>query len=422
MQIKTLLNHVEKHASFVYGKAHIEEDDDGQRPCLCVEIRPRANSRARCSKCGHRRPGYDRLPERRFEFVPLWGMAVYFLYAMRRVNCPTCGIVVESVPWAKGKNQLTTTYAWFLARWAKRMCWTDVAQAFHTSWDKVFRAAEMAVSWGLKHRDLSGITAIGIDEVLWHRGHHYLTVVYQIDAECRRLLWIGQRRTAMTLMRFFHGFGPERMAGLRFICSDMWKGYLKVIAYYQQKGRLTAVHLLDRFHIAQNMSKAIDKIRAQEAKSLKAKGIDVLRRARWCVLKRSENLTEAQEAKLADLARHNLKTYRAYLLKEDFRNFWEYIRPGWAEKFLDQWCTRAMRSRLEPMKKMARSLRNHRELLLNWFRARGHVSLGAVEGCNNRLKTIVRRAFGFRTFRATEIALYHAMGDLPEPDFTHEFC
>jgi len=421
MQLKTILNRVQKHASFVYGNIELQEDDSG-RPCLCVEIRPRANGRAKCSKCGRRRPGYDRLGERRFEFVPLWGIAVYFLYTMRRVNCPSCGVVVEAVPWAEGKNQLTTTYAWFLARWAKRLCWKEVAEAFHTSWEKVFRAVEMAVSWGLAHRDLSSVTAIGVDEVLWHRGHHYLTVVYQIDTNCRRLLWIGKERTAKTLMRFFFWFGPDRIRRLRFICTDMWRGYLKVIAYYAKKGTLTAVHLLDRFHIAQNMNKAIDKVRAQEAKELKAKGIDVLKRARWCVLKRPENLTQQQDAKLADLARHNLKTYRAYLLKEDFQNFWEYIRPGWAEKFIDRWCTRTMRSRIEPMKKIARSLRKHKELILNWFRARGLVSLGAVEGCNNRLKLTIRKAFGFKTFRATEIALYHAMGDLPEPEFTHKFC
>jgi len=420
MLIKTILNRVQKHSGFVYDREELREEDGQEQ--LWVSIRPRAHSQAQCSRCGERHPGYDTLAERRFEFVPLWGICVFFLYAMRRVDCPTCGIVVESVPWASGKNHLTTTYAWFLARWAKRLCWTEVAKAFQTSWEKVFRAVEMAVSWGLAHRDLSNITAIGVDEVLWHRGQHYLTVVYQSDAHCRRLLWIGQRRTAITLMRFFFWFGKERTSRLRFICSDMWKGYLKVIAYQTQKYAHHLVHLLDRFHLAQNMNKAIDKVRATEAKALKEKGIEVLKRARWCVLKRPENLTEFQDAKLADLARHNLKTYRAYLLKEDFQNFWEYIRPGWAAKFLDRWCRRTMRSRIEPMKKIARSLREHRELILNWFRAKGLVSLGAVEGCNNRLKLTIRKAFGFRTFRATEIALYHAMGDLPEPPMTHRFC
>jgi transposase len=348
---------------------------------------------------------------------------VFFVYAMRRVNCPQCGVVVEQVPWANGKHQLTTTYAWFLARWAKRLSWKETAKAFRTTWEKVFSAVSMAVDWGLAHRELDNITAIGVDEVLWHRGHHYLTVVYQIDAHCKRLLWVGKNRTTICFMRFFHWLGDERTRKLRFVCSDMWQPYLKVLAYKAQRGVLSAAHLLDRFHIAKNMNKAIDKVRATEAKQLAAKGIDILKHSRWCVLKRPENLTERQEAKLAELERkRNLKTFRAYLLKESFQAFWDYVSPAWAAKFLDRWCTRTMRSRIEPMKKMAVQLRNHRALLLNWFKARAAISLGAVEGLNNRLKLTIRKSYGFRSFRCTEIALYHAMGDLPEPPTTHRFC
>jgi transposase len=420
MLIKTILNRVQKFKSFVYAKVRLAEEE-GQA-VLLVTVVPRANSRAECSGCGQKRAGYDDLDERRFEFVPLWGIAVFFLYVMRRVDCPNCGVVVESVPWGNGKHQLTTTYAWFLAKWAKRLSWKEVSEAFQTSWEKVFSAVSMAVAWGLSHRDLSGVTAIGIDEVLWHRGHKYLTVVYQVNEHCKRLLWVGIDRKAKTLMRFFRDFGEERTRQLRFICSDMWQPYLKVLAYKAKKGLLSAVHLLDRFHLAQNMNKAIDKVRAAEAKKLKEQGIEVLKRSRWCVLKRPENLTENQELKLAELARWNLKTFRAYLLKEDFQGFWDYVSPAWAGKFLDRWCYRTMRSRIEPMKKIARSLRNHRELILNWFRAKGLISLGAVEGLNNRLKLTFRKSYGFRTFKATEIALYHTMGDLPEPPTTHRFC
>ena len=122
------------------------------------------------------------------------------------------------------------------------------------------------------------------------------------------------------------------------------------------------------------------------------------------------------------MAHMSLKAVRAYLLKEDFQGFWNYVSPAWAGKFLDRWCTRAMRSRLDPMKRVARMLRRHRGLLLNWFRARGTISAGAVEGLNNKLKLTTKRAYGFRTFRALETALYHTLGDLPEPKVTHRFC
>ena len=167
----------------------------------------------------------------------------------------------------------------------------------------------------------------------------------------------------------------------------------------------------------------MDEIRRGEAARLERDGYEpVLKHSRWCLLKRPENRTEKQTVKMSELLQYNLQSVRSYLQREDFQRFWQYESPGWAVKFLDQWCTRTMRSKIEPMKKMARSLRDHRDLILNWFRARGTVSAGAVEGLNNKAKLTTRKAYGFRTYEAIEIALYHTLGDLPEPNFTHEFC
>jgi len=415
MLVKTILNRIQKHSCFVYGAIVLSEQEEA----IEVDIRPRANSRPICSGCERAGPGYDTLEPRRFEFVPLWGLQVFFIYAMRRVDCSLCGVRVESVPWAQGKHHLTDTYAWFLARWAKRMSWKQVSEVFRTSWDNVFRSVQMAVGWGRQHMDLSGITAIGVDEILWQRGHHYLTLVYQIDEHCKRLLWIGQNRKVKTLLRFFLWFGKQRSSALEFICSDMWKPYLRVIA----KKTSQAVHILDRFHIMSHMSKAIDEVRAQEVRQLKADGYEpVLKGSRWLLLKRPENLTFRQEIKLADLLQYNLKSVRSYLLKEDFQSFWDYFSPYWAGRFLDRWCSRAMRSRIEPMKKVTKTLRKHRSLILNWFRAKGMISAAAVEGFNNKAKLTTRKAFGFRTFNAIEVALFHTLGDLPEPPMTHRFC
>ena len=326
---------------------------------------------------------------------------------------------VETVPWAEGKHHLTTTYAWFLARWAKRLSWTEVAEAFRTTWEHVFHSVEMAVTWGRDHCDLTGITAIGIDEIQWQRGHKYLTLVYQLDAGRKRLLWLGPDRKVKTLLRFFRWLDKDRAAALRFICSDMWTPYLRVVA--KKAGH--ALHILDRFHIMSHMSKAIDEVRAKEARDLKAHGYaPVLKHTRWLLLKRPEHLTEKQEPRLAELLRYNLRSVRSYLLREDFQFFWTYVSPTWAGRFLDRWCTRTLRSQIEPMKKVARMLRSHRELLLNWFRAKGTISNGTVEGFNNKAKLTTRRAFGFRTYRAVEIALYHTLGALPEPETTHRFC
>lgn len=387
MQLKTILNRVEHCKSFVYGEARMI-DTDG-RPSIEVRLQPRANGRPICSGCGQVRPGYDRLPVRRFEYVPLWGMPVFFLYAMRRVKCPDCGVKVEQVPWGDGKCSLTRSYRWFLARWAKRLSWKEVAEVFGASWDSVFRAVKHAVSWGLVHRDTSGIEAIGVDEIQWSRGHKYLTLVYQINDDLKRLLWVGSERTEATLRGFFQLLSDDARAGIRFVCSDMWQAYLKVIR--EELGH--AIHVLDRFHVMKKMNEAIDAVRREESRLVKNTRYEqVLKHSRWCLLKRPENLTAQQTVKLQELVKHNLRSVRARLMREDFQRFWEYRSPGWAGKFLDEWCKRAMRSRLDPIKKVASSLRNHRGLILNWFRAHGTISAGTVEGLNNKAKLTTRKA------------------------------
>ena len=325
---------------------------------------------------------------------------------------------VERIPWAEGKSRLTKTFQWFLASWAKLLAWQQVAKSFGTSWQSVYRSVHMAVTWGLKHRSLDNIEAIGVDEVQWQKGHHYLTLVYQIDGNCKRLLHIAPERTVRSLLSFFRLLGETRSKALRFVCSDMWQPYLKVIA--KKAGQ--ALHVLDRFHIMAKMNKAIDEVRAAEAKRLKGDGYEhVLKHSRWCLLKRKENLTEKQTVKLKELLKYNLQAVRAYLQKEDFQRFWEYRSPYWAASFLNEWCARVKRSRLEPMKKVARTLEKHGELILNWFQAKGAISSGMVEGLNYNVKLTMRKSYGFRTLEAIKTALYHRLGALPEPEFTHKF-
>ncbi len=415
MELITILNKCYRHKGYIYKKATFCDSENNQ---IEVLVESRKNSKPCCSKCGTQSPGYDRLPLRRFEFIPFWGFSLFLLYARRRVNCSHCGIVAEHVPWSDGKNHLTRAYMQYLAHWAKKMSWKEVAVSFKTSWEKVYKSVDYVVSWGLSKRDLGGITAIGVDEIQWHKGHKYLTLVYQINSGCTRLLWIGKERTEVTFSGFFDFLGKERTARLEFICSDMWKPYLNVI----KKKADHALHILDRFHIVARLNKALDEVRAEEHRNMKNDGYEpILTKSRWLLLKRPENLTEHQEAKLSELLKYNLKSLRAYLLKEDFQQFWNYVSPTWAGKFLDQWTTRVMRSQIEPLKKEAKTIRRHKDLILNWFRAKKMFSSGIVEGLNTKVKLTVRKSYGFRTFKCTEIALYHVLGKLPEPPLTHEF-
>ena len=417
MRIQTILNRVEKFKSFVYRGARLEEEDDGL--ALVVRVKPRKNNRPVCSACGKVGRAYDHLEERRFEFVPIWGILVFLAYRMRRVDCKRCGVTVELVPWGDGKNRLTTTYRWYLATWAKRLSWKEVGSIFRTSWDSVCRAVEHAVEWGLANRDLSKVTALGIDEIAWARGHTYLTLVYDIGGESKRLLAVEEERTEVSLRSCLESLGESVCGKIQYVCSDMWKPYLNVIAERLSE----AVHVLDRFHVMQQFGKALDEVRAEEAKRLVNDGYEpVLKQSRWCFLKRPENLTDKQTVKLSEILKYNLRTVRAYLLREEFQRLWEYNSAWWAGRFLDEWTGRVMRSRLEPMKKIARSIRNHRPLILNWFRARGQVSAGAVEGLNNKLKLVTRKSYGFRTADVAKLALLHNLGQLPEPERTHRFC
>jgi transposase len=420
MLFTTILNRVLKFKSFVFKNAKFGKMRKGQ-PTIEVEVVSRKGSKAICSGCEKPRPGYDTLPARYFEHIPFWGFLIFLVYRRRRVDFPQCGVVVEKIPWANGKEHITESYQWFLAHWARLLSWQEVARCFKTSWHQVFTAVKMAVTWGRERMNLENIFSIGIDEVLWHRGHKYLTVVYQIDNHCKRLLWIGKDRHKKTLLRFFRWLGKERWQVLKFICSDLWKPYIGVIEVIK-KAAPHLLHIVDRFHIMAQMNRAIDNVRAEEVKNLKRQGNEpILRKTRWIFLKRPENLTESQDQTLAQLLKQNLKTVRSYLLKEDFQRLWEYISPYWAGRFIDRWTRKVMYSRIKPMKKIAKMIRRHKPLIMNWFKAKKNISSGIVEGLNGKVKLTFKKAFGFRTFEATEIQLYHTLGDLPLPKFTHKF-
>jgi len=414
MLLTRLLNACHHFSGFVYAGARLCEEAQS----IEIDVRPRSGSKPCCSVCGQPGSCYDHRSCRRFEFIPIWGYAVFLLYRMRRVDCQRCGVTIEAVPWGTGKHTLCKAYMLYLAHWARKLSWKETAQSFHTSWEKVVQSVEYVVQWGLAHRELGTIRAIGVDEIQYGKGHQYLTLVYQIEAGCVRLLWVGKERTQESFEKFFTMIGKELAEKIEFVCSDMWKPYLKLI----EKHCTNALNILDRFHVVAKLNLALDEVRASEARRLVQDGYEpVLKKSRWCLLKRRENLTGKQRGKLRDVLRYNLQSVRAYLFKEYFQQFWDYDSPTWAGKFLDQWCTEVMRSRIEPLKKFVRTVRNHRELLLNYFRARKAFSSGIVEGLNNKAKVTMRKAYGFRTFKMLELALYHVLGKLPEPKLTHSF-
>jgi transposase len=423
LEVKTLFNAVQPLRGFICQDAALVRDGQAQR--IDIQLREDKRSKPVCGCCGKTAPGYDRQPERRWLFIRLWGIQVELIYRPRRVNCPHCGVRVEDMPWNEGKHLASKALMIYLAQWARRMSWKETATVFKVSWEMVYRSVAWIVTWGLAHRDLSGIEAIGVDELHHGRGKkstNFITLIYQIDAGRRRLLWVGQRRTEACLRQ---GIGElaEALRSVKYVCSDMWRPYLKVIAKLLPQ----ALNILDKFHIIAHLNGAVDAVRRAEVSRLggsKSKGSagQKLKKMRWSLLRAGKRVRGKARARLNALIQAKGATARAWMLKESFGHFWSYRSVTWAMNYLDAWVTRALKSRLEPMRKVARMLRAHRELLSNYFEARKLYSSGVVEGLNLKCNLIKRRAYGLRSFGALQTALYHNLGALPEPEITHRFC
>lgn len=277
----------------------------------------------------------------------------------------------------------------------------------------VAAAVAYVVAFGLARRDLSDVTHIGIDEISRQKGHVYLTNVY--DLKTGTLIWSGEGRNRETLAAFFDFFGKERTANLIGICCDMWPSYIDTIRTRAPQATL----VFDKFHIVRQLTEALDKVRRQEVAEKDKEHKGILAGTRYIWLKNPWNLTDRQKASLSFLETLNLKIHRAYLLKESFRDFWQSTSKEIARKFMEQWFTWAMESKIKPMQNFALLLKRHEENILTYFDM--PISNGAVEGLNNKAKVISHRAYGFRSAKNYILNLYHCMGDLPMPASLHRF-
>lgn len=393
-----------------HGVKSVEELDGGFQVHLDVH----RGRRLPCSVCGTPGRVRDRLALRRWTHVPLWGIPVTLTYAPARVLCGTCGKVkVEAIPWSEGKSRLSKGLIWLLAFWCKLLPWKQVAHMFGVHWNTVAAAVRQAVDYGLAHRGMDGVVYIGIDELSRRKGHVYVTNVY--DLKEKRLLWSGEGRSQATLRAFFAEHGEALKPGVTGVCCDMWQPYIDMVK--EQWPQATLV--FDRFHIMQQLLRAVDEVRRGEARELKKTNPELLKRTRYLWLKNPERLTDKQRARLGHLEKLNLRCHRAYLLKESFREFFAYQHKGWASRFLKKWFWWATHSRLKPLRDFAWTLRRHEQDILNYFEMRIHN--GAVEGMNNKAKIVSHRCYGFRTAHTYITALYHCLGKLPEPELAHRF-
>jgi transposase len=370
------------------GKVRFEPQDLGGE-ILVVEVTVRG--RSRCSRCGRKCSGYDELKPRRWRHLDFGAYEVHLEATLSRVDCPRCGVVVEKLSWAEAGSRFTVHFEEFVGWLAQRCDKTAISTMLRIAWRTVGSILERVVARRRDRIDWTKVTAIAVDELSYRKGHHYLTLVS--DLEKGRILWSKEGRSAATLKDFFAEIGPEACARIRHAAIDMFEGYVQAIRSCLPNAKI----VFDRFHVQQLASKAVDEVRRSEWRLLRgtdeARGIKNLR---WALLHNPWNVTPAQGQRLADLPRQNATLYRAYLLKESLAGVYRRLyTPPWAKRRLTEWIAWAARSRLAPFLRVSRTLRRYFDGVLAYFET-GYTTSRA-EGLNTKARLATRQAYGFHS-------------------------
>ncbi|WP_448072598.1 ISL3 family transposase [Georgenia yuyongxinii] len=362
---------------------------------LVAQVRLRRR-RLACPQCPFTtRARYDtRTVASRWRGLDLGRRKVSVRATLRRLRCPTHGVLTEAVPFARAGSRFTRDFEDLVAYLATKTDKTTITRLQRVDWDTVGRICERVVAEGLDPARLDGLVAIGVDEVSWKRHHNYLTLV--TDHEGKHIVWGAQGKDAATLDAFFTELGPDRAGRLEAISMDMGAAFNKSA----RDNAPEAVRCIDPFHAVQLVTDALDVERRKAWNELRQlpdqNAAKTFKGARWALLKRPENLTDEQSVTLRRLRRRGGAVWRAYGLKEAFRAiFAGDLDTAQTAAMLDRWCVKASRSRLPAFVKTAKTIRKHREGILAAIRL--GINNARAEGLNNHVRLITRRAYGFHS-------------------------
>jgi len=372
---------------------------------LVLQVRPRWR-RPRCGECGAKAPGYDRALPRRWRSLNIGAMKVWLEYRPRRVSCERCGGVrVERVSWADHVSSFTHQFEELVAYLTQVTDKTTVTRLMGIAWMTVGNIVHRVVSTRLDPSRLDGLRRIGIDEFSYRKRHNYLTTV--VDHGTGRVVWAAPGRSSETLARFFEELGPERLEQLECVTIDMCQAYESAIREHAPNAEI----VFDRFHVQRLASDALDEVRREQLRDIRGtpEGRQLFR-SRFPLLKNPWDLRPEERNKLREVERANAPLWRAYLLKEELARALDYLQPARGEKALRQWLAWASRSRLKPFVKVARTIRKRLKGVLAYFRER--LTNGLVEGINNHLRVIARRAYGFHSPYALISMLFLCRGGI----------
>ncbi len=370
--------------------------DDGDTITVRVRLRRR---KLACPECDHTCWGrYDtRLSDSTWRHLDHGRREVVVATRLRRIDCPAHGVKVESVPFARPGARFTRDFEDLVAWQAVEMDKDAVAELVRIDWDTVGRICERVVVDELDPGRLDGLFRIGVDEISWKKHHNYLTLV--VDHDSGKVVWGAEGKDSATLDGFFEELGEDRCSQITGISVDMSKAWPGPIAEHASQAEVC----FDPFHVVGLATTAVDTVRRgiwQQLRTLDdPKYAKTFKGSRWSLLKNPGDLTDRQDQQLAKIRRDGGAMWRAYRLKESLRSiFADDLTDEEAAHLLDRWISWAQRCRLEPFVKAQRTIRKHRQGILNAIR-RG-LNNGRVEGLNRRVRLIVRRAFGFHSAEA----------------------
>jgi len=368
---------------------------DIEDEALVIDVRPSWRI-PRCSCCKKPRGRYDTLKARHWRHLDFGGVQVFLRYGLRRVSCPNCGVLAEHVPWCDTTtSRFTTSFEEAVGFLVQRCDKTSVQEMFRIAWATVGRIVERVT---LRHRPddpLEGLTAIGIDELSFRKGHKYVTTV--TDQLLGRIVWAHEGKNSETLKLFFEELGEKRRSAIEVVTMDMSEAYIKAVREMVPLAQI----VFDRFHVQKLVNEALDETRREEWRKLRKLDKEEAKKVkglRWPLLKNAWNLTPKQAERLSTLKRDNDNLYRAYLLKESFRDILNRRQPNVVKKKMEEWLSWASRSRLPSFVKAARTIRKHFDDIIAYIR--WGLTNGLVEGQNNKVRVITRRSYGFHSASA----------------------
>jgi transposase len=339
------------------------------------------------------RSHYDKRP-RHVRDLSCGDKRVYLVFPLRRVQCSRCGSVKnEGLDWLADNPLYTKRFAFFVGRRCRKTTVKEMAEELHLDWDAVKELDKQYMREQLRRAGPPAPRVIGVDEIAIAKGHKYRIVVS--DLERGRPIWFGGKdRSEKSLDEFFAWLGPVKCGKIRLAVMDMWKAFRNSTLKVGNAPQATILY--DKFHILMHLGEAMDKVRQREYARLSGKDRRFVKGQRYTLLTHWGNLTAEGRVALKLLFKVNKRLNKAYLLKESFEQLWDYQSPWWARRFFDQWRDALRWQRLEPFQKFARMVEAHWDGIEAYCHEENKVPLGFVEGINNNIRSIQRRAFGFR--------------------------